>query len=134
MLVMNRAAESLACAVLQQVRKLVATGVCQQIKGVQLTAEITPPVNLPAGKPATGCARLLFSLNHAKAVGNSVLSVLRIEAVIRGIARPYPTYQRAVGSTLLNPGGCRLPEDLLRNGAHYFAEPASVRVWVTHGS
>lgn len=131
--VVNRTTVSMTGVVLQQVRELMTASVRQQVKGAQLTAEITPPVDLPAGKPATGRVRLVFSLNHAKAVGDLVLFALGIEAVIGGMTRTYPAHQSAVGSPLLNPGCRRLPEHLLRNSTHQLAELAGLRFGISHG-
>ena len=88
--VMNRTAISLPRTVLQQMREFVTAGVRQQVKSAQLTVEITPLENLPAGEPATRRISLVFGLNHAKAIGNLVLLSLRIKAVIGGLTRAYP--------------------------------------------
>jgi hypothetical protein len=115
--VMHRPPKPLARAVLQQMGKLMATGMGQQIKRAQLSIKIPPLLDFPARQPATGGFRPVLGLNHPRTIGDLVLPAMGIKPVIGRLARTYAANKFTAG---------RRPENLFGNGAHQFAECAGV--------
>lgn len=90
MVVVYRSMKAFARAVLQQVGKLMATGVGQQVESGQLTTEIPPLQDFPAGEPAHGAFSLLLGHNHANTVSDLMLPGVGIVTVVGGLAGADP--------------------------------------------
>ena len=86
-LIVDGAAITLARHMLEQMRKLVATGVRQQIQRGNCPSEILSLADLPPGQPATNRIGLVLVHNHAFTVGDLVLLQVWIKTMVGGLAR-----------------------------------------------
>lgn len=119
---MHRTPEPLPGALLKQMGKLMAAGMGQQVQGAQLPAKVTPFPDLPPGQPAAGRVRLVLGGNHANPIGNQVLPVTGIKAVVGRLARTHAAMQETARAAFPDPLLGGLPETVPGHGTHQFAK------------